>query len=293
MIAVVEFTHPGKQMCLSRQSRKNGTAYHYTSGTSGVRYWNCERTHQRKFIRSWGKVDGKDGTMDLLFWGEWEAQAEFDLLDWDRSSLKPNAVYRPLFDARQVGVHNTDPNVFSSRFYYSNCKQRSRRFLRELDRWSVILFGSEYDAGFALDTVFVVGKGYSRDQYVANREHFPELMRATGPDHMDLYRKCGSFSLYEAMMHSDAEDMFSFVPCRPYEGNEGGFPRPLLDYGTFGLQSPGARTVCTDLLDGKGNREAALEYWDKVRRRCMAQGYEIGIRFDEPDSREISGIPTF
>ncbi|MBA7571798.1 hypothetical protein ES708_13566 [subsurface metagenome] len=73
MARIIEFSHPGLQINLSKRSKKNGIAYRFTNSNTGVRYWNNEKTHYRKFIQNNGfylkNLNSTPHSDDLLFWG--------------------------------------------------------------------------------------------------------------------------------------------------------------------------------------------------------------------------------
>ncbi|RYE59363.1 MAG: hypothetical protein EOP48_01125 [Sphingobacteriales bacterium] len=298
MNRIVEFSHPGLQFKLSTRSRKRGQAFEFDSGstTTGVRYWNNENTHFRKFIKTRGKYilnEKSEGLVpevqegELLFWGEFEAPSRFTKLDPIDSRLYPNAIHEPFMDGTAPGLHNTDPYVFGDYFYYSNCKQL-RGSMTALAVGSVILFGTEYAEGFALDTVFVVGERISAREYLDSKETFSPILRRATLDHNHFYNSETKLVLYKGKMFThptfeeDELQIFSFFPCKPFnEETRTGFQRPLLDYSAFNLQSPGAGTVLYNVKKTISDEEVN-EYWQKVVAEVIAQGYSLGVYAEEP-----------
>lgn len=287
MPSIIEFTHPGCQLKMRNGSRVND-AYHYTnpSRTEGVRYWNNDAGHYRKFIQGNAILEGSRDYQDICFWGEWEAQSRFRLLN-NTGSFLPSAIHFPILDMTQIGYHNTDPFAFGNRFYYSNCKQKSKRILRAIENFSVILFGTEYAAGFALDKVFVVQSSRSAREYFNNCAEYPEQFRLMAADHHDLYIENPTFRLYHGLMECDGDEMYSFVPCKRIQDCENGFPRPLLYFDRFNLQSPGARTVCTDITRGRD----ILKFWEELRQYLHDQGCQLATQIEMPPYETVEGLP--
>lgn len=147
MSQLIQFMHPGSERPMPKQ---------------GDLDWNHDE-HGRVFMVGSGRdASAHNATANeaLHFWGEWEARASVQPLRKLGKSL-PSAVVRPLHSPCPTGgrPHNTDPFVFGPHFLYSCCKQvrgSGPTYLRELARGDVVLFGSQVDARFVLDTVFVV-----------------------------------------------------------------------------------------------------------------------------------------
>jgi hypothetical protein len=281
MSRIIEFSHPGLQLNLGKRGKKNGIAYSLTSNTNGIRYWNNENTHYRKFISNKGSylvdLDSTPGNGDLLFWCEWEPQSYFSLTN-KSGKLNPNAIHEPFISMNGVGVHNTDPFVFGLDFYYSNCKQK-RNNMTNLNSGDLILFGSEYDEGFALDTVFIVRGSNTAKEYQKNPNTFPPLLRQATLDLNNLYQHNSDLKLYHGeMYYSSPKGIFSFFPCRLKTG--GPFQRPLLEYGKFKLQSPGARTVLHDI-----DYNSVTSFWNDLVTEILNQGYFLGIQADMPPTK--------
>lgn len=146
---VVQFPHPGPE----RKPPKGASVCPWTLGS-----------YRRKFLRAPGRLLGNDDALrqtDVVFWGEYEAASRV-VRRWSPAGYLPTALHEPLLSTPPDSPkrQNTDPWVFGDRFLYSNCKQLTpsggESVLQRLAHGSVILFGSQIDGRFCLDTVFVV-----------------------------------------------------------------------------------------------------------------------------------------
>ena len=142
--------------------------------------------------------------------------------------------------------HPGREHIFGQRFLYSNCGQPKRPGLRQLDRGSVIAFGSSKkpDGGWRwmLDTVLVV-KDFKDYPWSDARSALRDWASSTfldvtiGPLTGDAGQPtpegCATtddlLRLYRGATPDDPIDgMFSFVPAIPAGGNSA-FSRPLVD----------------------------------------------------------------
>lgn len=266
-LAVVQFIHPGKE-----QTKEHEGWCKWNSAVRSDGAW----PHRRKFIIAEASYVKNDSpTKGLVgFWGEWEGPSRIV----DRMAPAPNgnpryhhvpAYYEP---ESYEGLLDTDPFVFGDRFLYCGCQQHTAHnrpggatetFLRRLDVGSLILFGSSINKRFVLDTAFVVGdfvdyslgvfdglEGLVPDEFYALSLHSQTLGNPT----------CDSFRLYRgATRESPVNGMFSFSPCRPYDGSHTGFERPHLEL-------PGI--VTQNLTQGKKRTCMKLDgvrcTWDEV-----------------------------
>lgn len=288
MSRIIEFSHNGPQLNLTKRSKKNGTAYRFIDTENGVRFWNSEPTHFRKFLSNSGRflrsLGANDEKGDLLFWGEWEPQSGFTLTGLS-GKLKPNAIHEPFISMKGEGVHNTDPFVFGADFYYSNCKQK-RNHMNILSEGDLILFGTEYDEGFALDTVFIVKEGISAPEYLITPSQYPLILRQATLDLDERYQTNPDLRLYTGLMHSkNPKGPFCFIPCKLK--SDGPFGRPLLDYKKFNLQSPGARTVLTDI-----HHDSVSRFWFDLVKELTDNGYYLGIQTDIPPTKDNISFPV-
>jgi hypothetical protein len=81
---IVEFIHPGREFCPRARSLEDRVIWDDDKRLNGLRLWNNENQHKRKFLLSKGKCrnspDGQDVDSLLTFWGEWEPQSRFQKL---------------------------------------------------------------------------------------------------------------------------------------------------------------------------------------------------------------------
>ena len=142
----IQFPHPG---------------YEHQPDPSGHKAWNTyANAHARKFMQfagQWTDERGQQHSGKMRAWGEWEAQSDLlQELDRPDSSELPRYLWLPYYTDQTYGyerLHNTDSFIFGERILYSNCKQAKRPNLRNLERGSVIAFGSKKRHGWVLDTV--------------------------------------------------------------------------------------------------------------------------------------------
>ena len=232
----VQFPHPGAE-----PSRHGGRSWHM----------NAAR-HKRKFMELCGHwMDAHDNqqTGSLFAWGEWEPESDL-VTCFPRNGLHPRYLWRPYYIPKcNYGLlHNTDPFIFGPRFLYSSCHQPWRPGLRQLDRGTVIAFGSSKKIDrvwrWMLDTVFVV-----RDSKDYRASHAIDDLRDCVPAaflDVSIRPLCATqgdeggeanctlppgerLRLYTgATPDSPVDGMFSFFPANPADSSVG-FPRPLID----------------------------------------------------------------
>lgn len=277
-ILVVQLNHPG-----SEKPFKLGKGYREDNNRL-IREWNNDASHYRKFICQQGKYLSKNELVskseDLLFWGEWEGNSWFHPF----TSINPNGIHRPFHANHIRGHQNTDPYVFGKRFYYAVCKQRGQ--LTQLDAGSVVLFGSSFKAGFALDTVFVVD----------SHETAHQVATSGGMNYSDIYREAtleqlsdfysnpvpnSPIKLYSGKMFSGGHQPFCYVPCKPNNAeNAGGFKRVMFSYAALnGLQLSSNPTGIK--IIGSGN-ELARKIWKIVTNEVIRQGFCLAVELNEP-----------
>lgn len=291
-LQIVEFTHPGAEYIPKSDREDRHVKWDDTQGRSGIRKWNCLDTHKRKFIRSagWYLNDAFESPQaaSVTFWGEWEAQSRFRLTG--RREEPPHCIHTPFLDmySDDYTKHNTDPYVFGSYFWYTNCKQTHRKFLRSLARNSIILFGTEKEKGFYLDTVFVVGASFCTPIEENILSEASTQLKKVNFEHERLFEK-PNFTFYRGLMKEESPAFFSFVPGMPYSGSQPIFhDKPLMTpTNSFGLQRLGARTVCKRLyqdkqMDGSLSLDFVREYWNKVAQLCIDQGFSLITKIEEP-----------
>lgn len=272
-VYVVQFPHPGSE-------HKPRTE---------VMPWN-QGPHHRKFLVADGTAQDADGQPQrdrYAFWGEWEAPSR--VIDrWPTQGQLPQYLHRPFWSRPPAGERqNTDPWVFGDRFRYSNCKQlgprphRKPSALQRLTPGSVVLFGSQLAGDFVLDTVLVVADATS---YTPGDGPHLDLDQAfatctldsLGADNNLDYRE---FTLFTgATPHDPIGGMFSFVPCRPAEGDPR-FARPAITV-------PGVVNPASKQAPSGARRplppSRAKEVWDDVRWQVLDHDLLLGTHFDTP-----------
>ncbi len=282
MPSFVQFPHPGQEH--RPQPPAGGT----------VMPWNTS-DHRRKFLRAHGRylLDGQEVAGAFAFWGEWEPQSR--VVDmWPTDGDKPRFLHEPLYETPPANVEhqNTDPLVFGDRFLYTNCKQLRIRALRQLDPGSLILFGTGRGEGFILDTVFVVGDASA--DYT-----FGELGVADHPLTDDvIFRPLASLTRYRgrrcrayrgASWTAPHRGLFSFVPCRPADGDVR-FARPLLE-----PVGPLADLVHPKLRMGARVLDVSeaqiVDAWAHVRELVEEGGLALGVHA-APPATAAAGVPT-
>ena len=166
----VQFPHPGLE---------------HQPDPTGNKAWNTyDSAHARKFMQfegQWTDERGQQHKGELRAWGEWEAQSDLlQELDRPDPSELPRYLWLPYYTDQPDGyerLHNTDPFIFGDQFLYSNCKQAKRPNLRNLERGSVIAFGSKNRYGWVLDTVLVVADSFDylgADTQISLAGHVPD-----------------------------------------------------------------------------------------------------------------------
>jgi len=297
----VQFIHPGGEHIV-----KDGN----------IKQWNDE-PHRRKFMEVEGTYCENGDPIDstLHFWGEWEPQS--DVTNISKPIVDgPTCIHHPFWirQNRYAGLQNTDPFVFGNQFQYAICQQHKNgraTFLRDLDRGSVILFGScKSKTQFVIDTVFVVRSwidGYNRDNFATRVAPYIDQTYSTvtfGPlfgidlgdtcpkrncvssakDQAAAEMKDSTFRLYfGATLNDDVDGMFSFFPCLDRDTSGSGFARPVIEIG--GL-------ITNTLMQGKkGNGDVTAngatmkDRWNEVVRQVEQRGLKLGIFARIPDLR--------
>lgn len=276
----VQLNHPGKE-----KPFKIGKGYQNSSGTI-LREWNRDRTHYRKFLRNEGQyvslIGGTKQYGDLLFWGEWEGETEFKSLPKGSAA---NGIHLPRPTPptprlRNV-LQNTDPYVFGDSFRYAICKQRGR--MCNLGPGSVVLFGSTYRHGFALDTVFVVNNAVPSAHVMASPHVFGKTYQEQTLDRItgDYSKPGNKYQLYSGQAYDGSTAPFSYSPCRTYNTeNAKGFPRVILPH-SFG-RSWGFSSYPSGIKYLAQTEQSSLSIWNDVTQEVLKQGYALGVAFTEP-----------
>ena len=280
----VQFPHPGRE---------------HEPDSGGGKVWNTlSSQHARKFMEFGGQWIDDDGSVrsgGLRAWGEWEPESDVicGLSQPRQDSQYPHYLWHPYYVPKDnyKCLHNTDPFIFGERFLYSNCKQQTLSGLRQLERGSVIAFGSGRkiagERKWVLDTVFVVSDSLMYSAPEARRvlaDAAPEtFLTVTGGPMVDSKNQA-SFRLYKGATPDDpVEGMFSFFPAMPADG-DAGFPRPMIDLPSeyFNPKSwqaqKGLRRNCT-IVELRG-------LWNSLVAQVRGAGLLVGTHAAVPERRE-------
>ncbi|MDQ3689222.1 MAG: hypothetical protein M3406_04145 [Chloroflexota bacterium] len=247
--------------------------------------WN-RRDHARKFLKTHGTYisDGELRTGPFTLWGEWEPQSRVVETLPKQGRRYPRWLHEPFWQVPQHRrlLQNTDPLVFDH-FLYSNCRQRRNRKLRELAPGSLIVFGSNLEGAFVLDTVFVVSD--TAENFTgasAGDIRCADWVRAVVFEPLRMSPKSASeiFRLYRGRSYREARaGPFSFVPCHPHGVGEYAFPRPE-------LRLP-ARWITPNLRQGAKATQASpadlLWLWDEIIDQVIEKaGLALGVHLAAP-----------
>lgn len=296
MPSIIQFLHPGGEAKPDSYPHKTWSHTHNK---------NCKPiSHSRKFALNAGKyvcdIENElkeQESEDMMFWCEWEPESTVINPLAKTSKEHPEYLYELWWQSKvnYAGLHNTDPFIFEGPFKYYNCRQKNKN-LQKLAPGSIILFGSNKDSQFVLDTVFVVGQKvpYSLCTYpqdfasakISLSQTFDSVcMRPTVAP-----KKA---TLYEGVHFNQREQycgMFSFFPCLPNKNNKG-FARPIIN--ATGVLSniikPGLRQ---NLYANKFKvycEKDCKNVWDEVVKQVIddtkKQGLCLGIEATTPGER--------
>lgn len=299
MKIIVQFPHPG-----SEHSSKTGVI------------WNSG-DHKRKYMEvkgSYLKDDPSSKPIDdtVYFWGEWEAESHVTPISKKQKNY-PGNIFTPYYKSfigkdNTDNKDNTDPFVFGDQFYYCICKQGRYPSLRNLDRGSMILFGSHKDGCFVLDTLFVVKDfiEYEVENIQKIQSNFnsvfydvsllplntEESNNSAGDknksgcavsinkdDNDDSKPTCNKsknlkYRIYSAVMYDDREDfdgMFSYAPCLSGSLGQNGFSRPEINQSQY---------VNINLKQGIKNTSNIniKNVWDDITKQILDQGKYLMIK---------------
>ena len=290
-INFIEFSHPGKQISFTS---KSGTRWQYNPKQIivGLRYWNQDPSHYRKFFQVNAELDnGK--TENVQFWGEFEAATTFERVKNNDYTQFPNAIHKPKFTPLDSNItptdllekykyQNTDPFCWEDIWKYQECRTQKYGFLRDLDKYSVIVMGTEYKMGFAVDTVFVVKESGLVSELFDKKWLFSDYYwQVTGRVFESLYIDRTTKNIikpdhrwYNCITKEDNEPIWSFIPCKLSTPN--GHHRFYMDYKKYNLQKPGAGIVCYRLKGQDGVdllKNESIQMWNTLREDMINQGY--------------------
>jgi hypothetical protein len=290
---IIQFLHPGGQYQINK---KPSSRYCWnTKFVDGMYLWNNCR-HCKKFLQSIGDyVDGNNlliKSKKLLFWGEWEPCSYFQILsNCGYCLFFPLHIHSPKYCFSKPGTKNTDPLVFGSDFYYSNCNKKVQQLNLVPD--SIILFGTNYlnpsngEPCFVLDTIFLVGK---RNPYSVKNWNVSGIKFKLGDVLYDVTLskiKNGKFNLYTGINYSTNKNYFSFVPVKKYDQNSTkGFERVKFYHnaktGKYSLKGIHRNNRGFAYFHKNASHKHCNIFWDSLVKKIRAQGFELGVRFDLP-----------
>ncbi len=279
-VLAIQLNHPGRE-----KPFRLGNGYHQTPNGI-IREWNNDASHYRKFLKMRGSYIHSPGDIPqadtLYYWGEWEGNSYFDALPDAHS----HGIHLPIHSLNPRGHQNTDPYVYGDAFRYAICKQRGR--LTQLDPGSVILFGSSFKSGFALDTVFVVGSFQSvQSVYAENAARYSLTYRqATLESLADVYLASypnSSLRLYSGITYTPDAGLFSFLPCRVGEPIGYDFRARCIFPYNMNSVIPFSNNPTGIKILGEGSN-AVMNIWEKTLRYVQLKQYALGIQIDEPQS---------
>ena len=312
MPSIVQFIHP---------QAEHSYDSHYKNKKYYKKWHNGD--HCRKFVINKGKYIENDLSNDgiLLFWCEWEPPSlveEIDLIKRTSSNeVYPKYLHYPFLPSlekikyyQKNGFQNTDPFVFGKYFKYSNCKQDHYPCMRNLEKGSLLLFGSCVKSCFVIDTVFVVKEVIPYCSPVNNDQCFNELgsesnifseivLKMFCKDGDNVIKK--QRILYIGATYEDTDDsinkMYSFVPSMKYEGIIKTFPRLYLqnvdDINNYFIKyTMGKKKIINDkltqgLLHNPNININDIEYlWNIIKNNTLKK-YVLGYNFEMPKEGEI------
>ncbi len=281
---------------------------------TGYTPWNTSADHHRKFMNANARlvrsVGARPERSAIGFWGEWEPPSLADpVAEYVRHGARH--IHHPVFAYdnnewnRLIGPSssgncdcmNTDPFVFGCEFYYVCCHQEAFPAMRNLERGSVILFGSRRSHEFVLDTVFVVADylRWPEDRELIERRT-PTIYHRVTLDYLNpdpLPGREEPVKLYiGATFERPVHGMFSYVPCLTRLEAPDGFVRPTIEYtNALPFISPdktqGISTRLLVDLDEARNTWNAVA--DVVTRAGLCLGFEMEMPVDATIHQQGSG----
>lgn len=274
----VQFPHPGLE---------------HQPDLTGHKAWNTyANAHARKFMQfegRWTDERGQQHNGELRAWCEWEAQSDLlQELDRPDPSELPRYLWLPYYTDQPDGyerLHNTDPFIFGDQFLYSNCKQAKRPNLRNLERGSVIAFGSKKGHGWVLDTVLVIADSFdylAADTHTALAGLVPDAFLDVTGGPLVENDATETLRLYRGATPDDPIDgMFSFFPTSFASGNVG-FERPSIELPDSYFKPKLAQNYKkTDLPPDTLN-----ELWQSIAEQVLDAGLLLGTHAAMPEHRE-------
>jgi hypothetical protein len=252
--------------------------------------WNNHKSHRRKFLLSNGRYISNNTEQEekLTFWGEWEAQSYITKLK-KTLPFHPNYINRPFINFKVKNrLHNTDPHIFGKHFKYLICRQKSYDILRNLEPFSMILFGSNINNKFCLDTLFLVSNESTPFTIKSIEETFNQKDQYYYLSVQQLLNEktnSTNFRYYEGVQYRNKKmyhNIYSFVPSKLYNPNNDAsyvFKQPIINLDIINHK----------LLQGINSNnnhnytiKEIVHYWNEIVNQIERFGLFRGIYFENP-----------
>jgi hypothetical protein len=275
MPSIIQFLHTAEEASPS-------------SINSNIIQWNNSKNHKRKFILSKGKhiIDNMLKEDKLVFWGEWEAQSKIIKLK-NQLPYLPKYLNQPFLDnSFENKIHNTDPYVFGKHFKYLICQQKTNELLRKLEPYSMILFGSNINNKFCLDTIFIVSdnsKTYKTNSLESVFNYKNQYYYAS-VQQLENNRNNTEYRFYKGVQYDNRRKysgIYSFVPSKIYTPNSEHayiFKQPEINLDiinhklTKGINSSNNRNF---------TRKEIAHYWNEIAKQIEELSLLRGVEFGE------------
>ena len=281
----VQLNHPGvEKKHAYRNKFVEGKGY-YKIGNQLIREWNNDDSHYRKLLRQTGTYVEKTKAYKtkndtLVFWGEWEGYSKF----YPLAAGCAKGIHEPFHSIIGRGCQNTDPYVFGDYFKYAICRQNG--VMTELDKDSLILFGTTTNNGFLLDSVFVVKTWETAESVSTNNAiNYSQTYKEKTLEQLGGLYLGKNPSLKNKIYHSrtwwydENKDFFSYVPCKI--NNDKGIKKALIPFETANSNIKMSKQKIGHLYNHFSDF-TAQEVWKYITDIVLKQGFYLGIRFDEP-----------
>jgi len=235
MPSIVQFYHPGSEHGYDTFYKDN---IYYKN-------WNKGK-HKRKFIINDGKYIEKNKIYEgkMIFWCEWEPPSFVKTIITPENTLPhekfPEYLHYPFLPSNEKiknyqenNYQNTDPFIFGDSFKYSICRQDSCPVLKNLEKGSIILFGSHINKRFAIDTIFVVNElikyNSALDEVLEKYGLYTEIvMKMACRERLNKNNNLNRVLYIGATYENKVNGMFSYIPVKKYEGKNFGFSRIVM-----------------------------------------------------------------
>lgn len=285
---VIQFIHPGNEF----KFHKNKGFVYDSSDKRWIRIWNSDDKHYRKLIKCAGCYVNPNNPSkpvdadELYFWGEWESYSHF-------TQMNGAGIHEPFYGFPK-GVQNTDPYVFGDDgFKYCICQQTGK--LLDLNDGDIIVFGTNKNNYFCIDTIFVVdlsktvlssdikktcGKGFTSRYIDVTLSQLRQYLRLP---YKPAPKGKKENKVYRSRTWSDNNHIFSFVPCcinyKPVKFQISWNDLNYKKY--FGKNSQGRKI--TELHDSEIDM-----FWNWLLGEIMRQNFVLGISFAEPQTKHLN-----